>query len=494
MENYDLKIFTDTDCDIYIDGSFVVNLTRGSIYKTTLCEGDYIIQAKTVNPAVVYRNTYTLSKNAVLEISFEAMFRDSKALINHINLHPFLAYGAGLYGFMDKKSRAVVIPAVYDKVHPFNYKGLAIVEKDGMYGMINKFGEVVIPFEYNNLTIPTPKGESRGSSIDYYVLSGEKGDGVLDASGKWRLMPDEGYRLETIHSKKSRYSFSHFFIFVNTLREKQIFNGEKFITTQSFAQVNIYEDVIVVKMKSEDTKSYHYGVMDHNGFIHMSGFDYISGFQNGYAWAEMGDKAGWINKFGLFAFIPDRELDRYGPFDGKLALVRKGDKVGFIDKNKTTVIPFVYDAASPFTEDRAIVSKNGLIGMIDSTGKEVCPCVYEAFSKPNCMSFPLAIVQKDGKYGCINKDGELKVPCMYNELWLVEEDFIAVKNEENKWGFVNSKNEQVIPFEYDRLSRRGCHQYNTKSYFWDTASSCCFCSLTGEVPISAPPIFSIGNG
>ena len=43
----------------------------------------------------------------------------------------------------------------------------------------------------------------------------------------------------------------------------------------------------------------------------------------------------------------------------------------------------------------------------------------------------------------------------------------AVKNKENKWGFVNSKNEQVIPFEYDRISRRVCHQYNSANCFWE---------------------------
>lgn len=471
MDNYDLKIFTDTDCDIYIDGCLVTKLNRGSIYKVTLCEGDYIIQAKTSNEALVYRKTVTLCRNSVFEISFETLLKEHKNLISNMQLHPFEAKGTEKYGFMDVKSRAIVIPAIYDMVSTFNYKGFARVRKNKKYGIINKYGEEVIPIEYTGVRTPSSKEIPYGMGTLTCVLSGEKGDGVVDECGAWTLSPEEGYRLDFIHSVRSGQSLSHFYVFVDSEGGKRIFNGEKFISSESFIDVKFYNDIIVFKKKRVSSQSYHYGLMNCKGHIFETCFDYISGYQNGYAWASKGDEEGWINFIGYFEFIPDKFYDRYGPFDGKLALVRKGNKVGFINKANEEVIPFVYDAASPFTEDRAIVLKNGLIGMIDPTGREVCPCVYESFRKPNCMSFPLAIVKRDGKYGCINKDGELLLPCIYNDLWFIDKDFIAVKNEENVWGFVNDKNEQVIPFEYNLLTR-SCHEYNTnKSYFWETIPS-----------------------
>ena len=472
MQQFDLKIFTDTDCDIYIDGSCVVKLSRGSVYKTTLNEGEYIVQAKTANQALVYREILLLSRHYVLEISFEGILRERKDLISKMKLYPFIEAGSNLYGFMDIKSKTIVIPAYYDLVYAFNQNGLAIVKKGGKYGIINKLAEEIIPIEYTKLRAPFL--ENNDLALDRTcVLSNDKGDGIVDACGTWKLLPDEGLRLKSIHTVKTFFFSSILlYLFVNQEGEKMVFDGKKFILKRA-KEVRFCDDLIVFKNQKKDSLSYSYGVMTYKGQLHFLWPSYnISDYQKGYAWAEKGKKAGWIDKFGNFKFIPDKAFDKYGPFDGNLALVSKGDKVGFIDVNNNLVIPLIYDAASPFTEDRAIVSQNGLIGMIDSTGKELCPCVYELFRKPNCMSFPLAIVMREEKYGCINKDGEEQIPCIYKDVCLIKQDLIAVKNEENLWGFINDQNEQVIPFEFTNVYGNDCHLYNiNNSCFWETIPS-----------------------
>ena len=69
-----------------------------------------------------------------------------------------------------------------------------------------------------------------------------------------------------------------------------------------------------------------------------------------------------------------------------------------------------------------------------------------AYSQPRPNA--IAKVKLNGKYGFINTKGEQVTPCIYDEIDEFSEGFAKVRKD-RKYGFVNSSGELVIPCEYD---------------------------------------------
>ena len=77
-----------------------------------------------------------------------------------------------------------------------------------------------------------------------------------------------------------------------------------------------------------------------------------------------------------------------------LAVVKKSDKYGYIDKTGREVIPCQYDYAEQFYEGRAkvLVMKPFDIFYIDKTGREVAPYAYD---KRSCLLKLLSLYGKE---------------------------------------------------------------------------------------------------
>lgn len=182
-------------------------------------------------------------------------------------------------------------------------------------------------------------------------------------------------------------------------------------------------------------------------------YDYVGDFQDGMAIVNKGEKIGFIDKMGnevipcIYDFMEDADCS----FREGLAFVRQGDKCFFIDKEGKKPFDFKYDSANNFSEGLAVVWKDGKCGYIDSKGNEVIALsdkyAYYDFSEG------LAAVGKDGKYGFIDKSGNLVIPINYDDIGEMDsepyfhEGLSAVcKNE--KYGYIDKSGKEVIPFKY----------------------------------------------
>ena len=59
-----------------------------------------------------------------------------------------------------------------------------------------------------------------------------------------------------------------------------------------------------------------------------------------------------------------------------------------------------------------------------------------------------AVVKKDGKWGYINTKGEQIVECKFDDAYYFNEGFARVKKD-GKWGYINTKGEQIIECKFD---------------------------------------------
>lgn len=127
-------------------------------------------------------------------------------------------------------------------------------------------------------------------------------------------------------------------------------------------------------------------------------------------------------------------------------------KWGYVDDKGNRVISCKYDHAYPFYEsDLALVGSDGQFGYINKEGQVKIPLQYK---KAYPFSDGVAAVKKAGinKYGFINSKGEEIVKFSYSDVkWGFVEGYAWVKEGKN-WGMINKKGDKASGFNYVRLS------------------------------------------
>jgi hypothetical protein len=86
-----------------------------------------------------------------------------------------------------------------------------------------------------------------------------------------------------------------------------------------------------------------------------------------------------------------------------MAIVRKGEKMGYINRQNQVVIPTNFDEAYDFSEGLAGVKIKGKFGFIDQTGKLVIPAEYDEI---HYFADGLVKVGKGESVFYLNKEGK----------------------------------------------------------------------------------------
>lgn len=92
-------------------------------------------------------------------------------------------------------------------------------------------------------------------------------------------------------------------------------------------------------------------------------------------------------------------------------------------------------------------------GYTDKTGKWIISFRYDQafeFGKNN-----LSLVKQEGKFGYIRKNGEVAIPLVCENLGEFDKERsgeLATACLKGKYGYINSYNKQIIPFQYDYAS------------------------------------------
>lgn len=179
-------------------------------------------------------------------------------------------------------------------------------------------------------------------------------------------------------------------------------------------------------------------------------YDDVGGFGDGLMPVCKDDLWGYIDVTGEIA-IPIQFDDASNYWNG-YAVVKSNGKYGAIDTNGNEVISYVYDALFPFyTSGYAVAKKDGLWGVIDLSGKTVVSHKYEETGISVDKSGFLT-AKKNGLWGLVDVNaGKETVPFVYKFIKGCEEGLVAVRNSENRWGFVDTRGELKIPCKYNRV-------------------------------------------
>ncbi len=121
-----------------------------------------------------------------------------------------------------------------------------------------------------------------------------------------------------------------------------------------------------------------YGLMSIKGkMLCECEYDMINRFSDGIAVVRQGDKFGYINTSGKL--VGKCQWDSVTAFNNGVAAVKKGDKYSVLNKKGKAIAKGYVGASSPVDGYVAVRTSKGW-GVIDSAGKQVIDCKYERIS------------------------------------------------------------------------------------------------------------------
>ena len=384
-------------------------------------------------------------------------------------------------------------------------------------------------FIYSRLRIPDQIDKEILAQYDKYETVDSLKVAIVCKDGKWGLIDYRGEVLQKpicdsigkFHDGMAKAHWSHEFFYINHKGESK--EGSKFM----YREATDYRNGMALVY----TRNKEYHVIDKEGnAIRQLPYTKIHPFQDGYAKIEKDNFVGYIRQTDFQETIPAIYNASYSFSEGYAAVEKEGkwgivdshnnikvpfkysiiylrgnrfitvdsktNKAAMMDLEENIIIPFNYSLLGfmandlilvknyhknysqqgimdlngnwilqlldnvtiyGFQEDMSRISKNRKYGFINKEGKFVLPIEYSwAWNYSN----GLARVETGNKWGAVNKEGEWVIPAIYQNIRSYEGDLIAAKKD-NKWGFINHKNEVVLPFKWDDAQSFGVKQVQT---------------------------------
>jgi len=369
-----------------------------------------------------------------------------------------------MWGYADDEGN-VVIPGQFHIACEFNSRDYAIVMKDGYYGVINKKGETIVPFEYHNMLycglydnnyIIVHKYLKRGVinlkneiviPIKYdhifqygpnifrvkvskkYGLINDKGETVVPIiydsidrmgynNGIYRLRLDNKYGLFNINGKDTGLIYDYI-----------VRTGDKLIRVQldnkwGFLNQNFEEVIPAIYERAWDFE-------DNFALVKEYGEWYFLFYMNE---DEMQERKKEMKEHSWLYKLTNKIFNSFNNY-AKISVKEQVNNRSLLGEHSSHFVRTKKDAL--YIDDYI------------STRKESALIPIEVDEVTYFDDDGYAEVRKDGKYGLINADGDFVIPCIYDELRRWKNIQYAVVRRNEKWGAVDLQNNTLIEFLYE---------------------------------------------
>lgn len=360
----------------------------------------------------LYMQTYSVEKLAAFKSTYPAypfiedLEKDGELLLKH--LYPFIQVNA--YGYMDATG-TILIAAQYDDASAF-YEGLAIVSKDGRYGLINKRNEQIIAFKYLDIS-PNEGG---------FILEDSSGYLLLDAQGQF--LQQTPLQWEELQQTLSAFDWQ--VAPVETKREQPYERIERNgkVGLNKKGKVILapkYDDIIVLTdatlFIAKQGKNLHY--FDTTGKrLELNGLEWfltapeLAFFtKEGYAVCAKSGKLGLMDAKGKVMIKNAYEAAQ--PFWGGLWPVQQGGKWGLLGLDSKVILPLVNEKITPFAPFGYLVEQAQGLGLIDTSGKWILNPEYKTIKRLESNYF---LVENNNGLGLYGTDGTPIISCGYQRI------------------------------------------------------------------------------
>ena len=271
---------------------------------------------------------------------------------------------------------------------------LFLIEKDGKYGFINNFGDIVIKPEYDG---------ARDFENDATIVSIAGSLSVLLKNGLT-------FPIDSLYSSPNTHGFSNGYCLIYDYNNACFYNtsGKRKKCYQE--ALDFWEGIAAVKIDDK------WGYIDTTFHIIISPeYESASIFREDHAWVKKDGKCVILNRDGKLKIIEISNTNMlrtcFNIFSNGLAMISSDDKCGYINFNGDVIIQPKFETGSDFSEGLAAVQIENKYGFIDTLGNII---IDPQFDYVKDFSEGLAPVSINYEWGYINKEGEFVIDIQFS--------------------------------------------------------------------------------
>jgi hypothetical protein len=357
----------------------------------------------------------------------------------------------GFYFLNEKR----LSPLVFDKIYksqierplevcsncakkvPFN-KGVALVEKENQYALINDQFEEVIPFGLYDSIQPINMG-------GLAIIKKNNKYGIVDSLGNEFLKPEYDF-ISTESARSYEDDFTSFRVIGDGRTILLNANGGN-VLNQSFDSVLVLSSCMYLAYGQGNPL-----ILNNDLEILFDKYESYHQVDDGFI-VKRGGKMGHVSEEGIVT-IPLNYDYLYQPHLEDLFYAGNNGLYGVLDLSSEVIIPFEYELITRTwygnQDENLIVAKNGKIGTITMENEVAIPFEYDGLSGWVEYSPEEHYAKKGEKYGMIKPNGEVLIPCVYDYIHYYTRRAILVKKD-GLWGIIDCNGKQILQIEYQQI-------------------------------------------
>jgi len=330
-----------------------------------------------------------------------------------------------------------VLACEYEDIMVFPYKNKFWVRQNKKWGLINRKGELLVPYQYDKfyrstkaemsgkwVLLEAQTGKPKQPCCDYEDIEPVDGRGStylkVKLKGKWGVVDNEG-KLIVPREYTRILQFGDYF---------QVFKGKKFGYLDSNGKEVFRCEYEESKDEYSTRKEGKYGIFSYQNDLKVYiPFEYDTLYSaSGYDYSDPNMIVVKNKKMGLY-------------MDSILAIPCKYDSLKFFDEKNLTIW----------------AKENGKWGMIQENGKTALPFDYQEIMplmnyESNEAGVSYLLAKKGGKWGAITPNNNKEMmPFEYQNVIPLRNDSIIWVQKNNLWGMYSLRSKKtILPCQYDK--------------------------------------------
>ena len=406
---------------------------------------------------------------------------------DYIGLSPFSFNDCGSFcypklkkfGLLNKKEE-FVLPAVYDYIcNPIDINGAKcfIVEKESKSYLVNESGEILC--DYGEVIFINTSNPIDINGAKCFIVKKELKSYLVNESGEilcdygevnfinTKFAHDKNGTLFYRKDKEIKEAFPasvEYEKFKNVDLSKGLFaliKGDKMAFADAFNgkiltdfifdsyyDYNESEGLICTRIDDK------FGTINLKGeIVHQFKFSDSLDFKDGLAWAYDDADGKFIVDSQGHSLFPASDFDTVG-WRGFFEVANEDREVALVSKEGKLLTPFQYVSIQDFSEGFAVaLTKDYKFVYLDESGRVALKLDDNIKDADNFINGLAIVRNQNNKYGFINKRGDLVIDFLYDNAEIFDSNGYAVIGENERYGLIDALGNIIIKPLFKSLNR-----------------------------------------
>lgn len=338
------------------------------------------------------------------------------------NQHLYPVHINKKWGMMDVNGNLIVNPS-YSAIGVFQDGLYAIAEKEGLLGVLDTTGALVIPCQY-----------------DWMDYIGRGLFSVKTEGANWRVINTEQKLILDDMAASIEFLEDAFLSYEEITGLGLAHLKKGVILPPQFEKFSFLKNKFIVAKDEEGIEKLY----DYDGKVILgAGYDRIA-VQDNLIWAKRSGKWGAFNEEGVNV-IPHNWLNYKAIGNKFYRFVDEENKIALYSVELNSVLLKGCKQVKVFDENHVeVIMASGVRSLIDGTGQTVLSGAYDFITKFGKNTFR---VRENGLEGVLNQDGSVLIPLIYDHISNLNTT-VAIARKGKKYGIINNNGEIVVPIAY----------------------------------------------